>query len=144
MNGNNYIVGAGGNDLLVGGPGTNYLFGAGGDDVLYGGAGTNYIFPGPGNDFIWTNPVGTQTTGYIYEGVGTGVDTVADFTPGDGANHDVLVLTAASSEIASFVDVQAKATQQGVYTVLPLSNTDAIYLYNVQPFQLTANDFIFT
>jgi hypothetical protein len=77
------------------------------------------IFPGLGNDFIWTDNFGSQSTDYIYEGVGTGVDTVADFTP-------------------------AKASQAGVYTVLPLSNTDQIYLYNVQPFQLTANDFIFT
>jgi hypothetical protein len=41
------------------------------------------------------------------------------------------------------VVVQAKAFQAGVYTVLPLSNTDQIFLYNVQPFQFTANDFIF-
>jgi Ca2+-binding RTX toxin-like protein len=142
--GNDYEVGGNGDDLLVGGAGTNYLFGGAGNDTIYGGSGTNYIYPGPGNDFIWTNPVGTQSTGYIYEGVGTGVDTVADFTPGDGANHDVLVLTAASSELTSFADVQAKAFQNGVYTVLPLSNTDQVYLYNVQPFQLTANDFIFT
>jgi hypothetical protein len=54
------------------------------------------------------------------------------------------VLTAAFSEITSFADVQAKGFQVGVYTVLPLSATDQIYLYNVQPFQLTANDFIFT
>jgi hypothetical protein len=34
--------------------------------------------------------------------------------------------------------VQAKAIQAGVYTVLPHSATDQmIYLYNVQPFQLT-------
>ena len=75
--------------------------------------------------------------------MGTGVDTIADFTPGDGGNHDVLVLTVANSEIASFADVQAKAFQAGIYTVLPLSNTDQIYLYNVQHFQFTANDFIF-
>jgi hypothetical protein len=56
----------------------------------------------------------------------------------------MLVLTAADSEIGSFVDVQSKAYQAGAYTVLPLSATDQIYLYNVQPFQLTANDFIFT
>jgi len=77
------------------------------------------------------------------EGVGTRVDTIADFTPGDGATHDVLVLTKALSEITSFADVQAKGFQAGVYTVLPLSNTDQIYLYNVQPSQLTGNDFIF-
>jgi hypothetical protein len=40
--------------------------------------------------------------------------------------------------------VQAKAFKAGIYTVLPLSATDQIYLYNVQPSQLTANDFIFT
>ena len=39
--------------------------------------------------------------------------------------------------------MQAKAFQAGIYTVLPLSNTDQIYLYNVATFQLTANDFIF-
>ena len=37
--------------------------------------------PGPGNDFIWTDNIGSQSTDYIYEGVGTGVDTIADFTP---------------------------------------------------------------
>ena len=141
--GNNYEVGGPGDDLVVGGNSSDYLFGGAGNDTIYGGNGTDYIYPGPGNDFIWTDNIGSQSTDYIYEGVGTGVDTVADFTPGDGANHDVLVLTAASSEIASFADVQAKAFQAGIYTVLPLSNTDQIYLYNVQPSQLTANDFIF-
>jgi Ca2+-binding RTX toxin-like protein len=128
---------------VVGGNSSDYLFGGAGNDTLYGGNGTDYIYPGSGNDFIWTDNIGSQSTDYIYEGVGTGVDTVADFTPGDGANHDVLVLTAASSEIASFADVQAKAFQAGIYTVLPLSNTDQIFLYNVQASQLTANDFIF-
>jgi Ca2+-binding RTX toxin-like protein len=142
--GNNYEVGGPGDDLIVGGNSSDYLFGGGGNDTIYGGNGTDYIYPGPGNDFIWTDDIGSQSTDYVYEGAGTGVDTVADFTPGDGANHDVLVLTAASSQIASFADAQAKAFQAGVYTVLPLSNTDQIYLYYVQPFQLTANDFIFT
>jgi len=35
--------------------------------------------------------------------------------------------------------VQAKAFQAGIYAVLPLSNTDQIFLYNVQPFQVAAN-----
>ena len=57
--------------------------------------------------------------------------------------HDTLVISAGTA-IASFADVQSKAVQVGVYTVLSLSATDQVYLYNVQPFQLTANDFIFT
>jgi Ca2+-binding RTX toxin-like protein len=142
--GNNYEVGGAGDDLVVGGNNSDYLFGAAGNDTLYGGNGTDYIYPGFGNDFIWTDNIGSQSTDYVYEGVGTDLDTVADFTPGDGPNHDVLVLSAPSSQIVSFADVQAKAFQAGVYSVLPLSNTDQIYLYNVQAFQLTANDFIFT
>ena len=142
-NGNDYIAGGAGDDLIVGGGLTNYLFGGAGDDTIYGGAATNYIYGGPGNDFIWTNPVGVQSTGYIYEGLGAGVDTVADFTPGNGAGHDVLVISGGTA-ITSFADVQSKAVQAGVYTVLSLSATDQVYLYNVQPFQLTANDFIFS
>ena len=74
---------------------------------------------------------------------GGGVDTVADFTPGDGTGHDVLVISAFTA-ITNFADVQATAVQVSVNTVLSLSLTDQAYLYNVQPFQLTANDFIFT
>jgi hypothetical protein len=40
-------------------------------------------------------------------------------------------------------DVQAKAFQCGVYTVLPLSVTDQIYLYNVQPFSAHGERFHF-
>jgi Ca2+-binding RTX toxin-like protein len=133
-----------GNDLVVGGDNSHYLFGGNGNDTGYGGNGTDYIYPGPGNDLIWTDNIGSQLTDYVYEGVGTRIDTIADFTPGDGANHYVLVLTAVDSEIALFADVQTKALQAGVYTVLPLSATHQIYLYNVQSFQLTANDFILT
>ena len=58
-------------------------------------------------------------------------------------NHDVIV-TSAGSGFANFNDIIAKTTQIGVYTVISLSLTDQVYLYNVQPFQLTANDFIFS
>ena len=143
LTGANYIVGNNGDDLLVGGASTNYFFGGAGNDTVYGGSGTNYIYGGFGNDFIWTNPVGTQSTGYVYEGLGGGVDTVADFTPGDGAGHDVIVISAGSG-FANFSDILAKTTQVGVYSVISLSATDQVYLYNVQPFQLTANDFIFS
>ena len=35
-------------------------------------------------------------------------------------------------------------TQVGDCSMISLSLTDQVYLYNVQPFQLTANDFIFS
>ena len=93
-------------------------------------------------DFIWTDDVGApQSTDYIYVGGGTGVDTVADFTPGDVANHDVLVISPASG-LGTFAQVQAATVLVGVYSVITLSSTDQIFLYNVQPFQLTASDFL--
>ena len=58
-------------------------------------------------------------------------------------NHDVIV-TSAGSGFANFNDILAKTVQIGVYTVINLSLTDQVYLYNVQPLQLTANDFIFS
>ena len=91
--GADYIVGGEGADLLVGGASSDYLFGNAGDDTLYGGQGTDYIYSNAGNDFIWTDDVGSpQSTDYIYVGGGTGTDTIADFKPGSGANHDVLVI----------------------------------------------------
>ena len=142
LSGDNYIVGGANADVLLGGSGTNYLFGGDGADSIVGGTGTNYIFGGFGNDFIYTNPFGTQSAGFVYEGLGAGVDTIADFTPGNGAVHDTLVISAGTA-IKSFADVQANAVQAGVYTVLTLGASDQVFLYNVQPFQLTANDFLF-
>jgi hypothetical protein len=80
----------------------------------------------------------------VYLRGGTGVDAIADFVAGDGANHDVLVIAAAATGISSFAQIQADTTQVGVYFVISLGGGDQVFLYNVQPSQLTANDFIFT
>jgi hypothetical protein len=39
--------------------------------------------------------------------------------------------------------VQAAMTDVGVYTAITLSATDQLYLYNVDPGQLTADNFLF-
>ncbi len=140
--GADYIVGGEGGDLLVGAAGSDYEFGGAGDDTHYGGQGTDFIYGNAGNDFIWTDDVGLpQSTDYVYVGGATGVDTIADFRPGAGAGHDVLVVSPASG-VANFAQVMAGATQIGVYTVLQLG-ADQVYIYNVQPFQLTADNFLF-
>ncbi len=140
--GADYMIGGEGNDLLVGGAGSDYQFGNGGADTHYGGQGTDFIFTNSGNDFVWTDDVGApQSTDYVYAGGGTGTDTVADFTPGGGANHDVLVVSLGSG-VTTFAQAQAKMSQVGVYTVLKLG-ADQVYIYNVQPFQLTADNFLF-
>jgi trimeric autotransporter adhesin len=143
-NGNDYIVGGNGNDLIVGEGGSDTLYGGAGDDSLYGGAGTDYIYPGPGKDLIWTDDFGgPQSTDYIYEGGGTGIDTIEDFTPGNVANRDVLVINSDATGISSFAQLMADSSQVGAYSVISLGGGDQVNLYNVQPFQLTANDFIF-
>ncbi len=140
--GADYMVGGEGADLLVGGAGSDYQFGNAGADTHYGGQGTDFLYTNAGNDFVWTDDVGQpQSTDYVYAGGGTGTDTIADFIPGAGATHDVLVVSPASG-VASFAQAQANMSQVGVYTVLALG-ADRVYLYNVQPFQLTAENFLF-
>lgn len=46
------IVGTGGDDVLVGGPGRDVLCGLGGDDILMAGPGNDVLRGGPGNDLL--------------------------------------------------------------------------------------------
>jgi hypothetical protein len=55
-------------------------------------------------------------------------------------SQDVVVIT--GGVFSSFAQVQAATSQVGVYTVISVSGTDQIYLYNVSAFQLTANNVI--
>jgi Ca2+-binding RTX toxin-like protein len=137
--GNDYIVGGGGADILVGGGGNDYLFGVDGNDALYAGNQTDYIYSNGGNDFIYTDDIGFSYTDYVYIGLGTGVDTVADFRA-IGAGADVVVVS--GGLLTSFSQVQPLISQQGVYTVISLSAGDQLYLYNVTASQLSASNFI--
>jgi hypothetical protein len=53
----------------------------------------------------------------------------------------VLVVSLGSG-VTSFAQAQANMSQVGVYTVLSLG-ADKVFIYNVQPFQLTADNFLF-
>ena len=167
-NGNDYAVGGLGNDIIATGAGSDYIFGSLGDDAIVAGSGTDYISGGSGNDFIYTDDLVTSSQDFIYfisplppgqSRMGTndtaylaGIDTVADFTPGVGG--DVIVLPNLPTSLPipgalhSFADVQSKMTDIGVYTVIdmnnnPLGRPNQVYLYNVHPDQLTADNFLF-
>ena len=45
--------------------------------------------------------------------------------------------------MTTFADIQSRMSDIGVYTVINLSASDQLFLYNVDPFQLTANNFLF-
>ncbi len=139
--GNDYAVGGEGSDTLVMFGGDDYIFGNAGNDAIYAGGGTDYIYGGAGNDFIYTDDIGSSFKDYLYVGPGTGIDTVADFTVGSGRSGDVIVMVGTSAR--SFDAVMAASNQVGVYTVIPISSTDQLYLYNVSKFQLTNSNFLF-
>ena len=142
--GNDYAVGGEGTDIIATGAGSDYIFGNGGDDTIVAGTGTDYIYGGAGNDFIYTDDLVTNSQDFVYvsglSGFGTGIDTVADFTPGPGGDVAVIVGTPG---LTSFAQVQAKTAASSPYSVITLSNTDQLYLYNVAPNQLTADNFLF-
>ncbi|MGE4311485.1 calcium-binding protein [Desulfovibrio sp.] len=75
--GDDVLFGMGGNDHLYGGAGNDMLFGGSGDDYLDGGAGKDSLFGGTGNDII----VYDQTDILVDGGAGI------DFLVGDGAKH---------------------------------------------------------
>jgi hypothetical protein len=45
--------------------------------------------------------------------------------------------------LTSFTQVQAKTTNVDPYTVIDLSGGNQLFLYNVDPGQLTADNFLF-
>jgi Ca2+-binding RTX toxin-like protein len=93
------VDGAGGNDVLTGGPGADLLLGGAGNDTLIGGPGDDYLDGGPGADTL-TGGNGSDT--YVVDhagdkivetGVG-GTDTVyASLSFTLGANLEDLILT---------------------------------------------------
>ena len=142
--GNDYAVGGEGTDIIATGAGSDYIFGNAGDDTIVAGTGTDYIYGNAGKDFIYTDDLVTPSQDFVYvsglSGFGTGIDTVADFTPGPGGDVAVIVGTPG---LTSFAQVQAAMTDVDVYTVIDLSGGNQLYLYNVDPSQLTADNFLF-
>ena len=65
---------------------------------------------------------------------------MADFTPGTGGDVAVIVGTPG---LTTFAQAQAKMTEDGVYSVIGLSGSNQLYLYNVNAGQLTADNFLF-
>ena len=51
-NGNDFIRGTSGTNVLFGGDGRDLLFGVGGDDILIGGNGMDFLFGGNGRDIL--------------------------------------------------------------------------------------------
>jgi Ca2+-binding RTX toxin-like protein len=131
-------------DIIFTGDGSDYILGMGGDDLIVAGAGTDLILGATGNDFIYTDDLVTNSQDFLYvsglSGAGTGVDTLVDFIPGSGGDVAVIVST---SGLTSFANLQTRMIDVDPYTVINLSASDQLFLYNVDPGQLTADNFLF-
>ena len=68
--GNNTLIAGDGNDTLVGGSGNNLLNAGNGNDVLTGGSGSNTLTAGDGNDLLTVQDAGSQTQNYLTAGNG--------------------------------------------------------------------------
>src|SRR6185312_3370499 len=95
--GNDYAVGGELADIIETGAGSDFIFGNDGDDTIMAGTGTDEIYGNAGNDFIYTDDLVTNSQDFVYvsglSGFGTGIDTVADFTPGAGGDVAVISST---------------------------------------------------
>lgn len=76
--GNDDLHGGAGTDTLYGDAGDDFLHGGTGDDAIYGGAGTDILYGGDGADIF-----------YFESGLISEVDTIADFSTGDGDAFDI-------------------------------------------------------
>ena len=52
MGGNDHLDGGAGNDWLFGGSGNDHLYGGAGNDMLFGGSGDDYLDGGSGDDYL--------------------------------------------------------------------------------------------
>jgi VCBS repeat-containing protein len=104
-NGNDNVVGTGGEDLLSGGNGNDVVSGLGGHDGLSGGNGNDTLYGGAGNDFLYGdngNDVLDGGTGRDVLAGGNGNDTLtggadADlFVVGKGGGNDIVTDFSAS------------------------------------------------
>ncbi len=117
FDGNDTINGRAGNDTLYGGNGNDKLYGDEGDDILIGGVGADVLYGRAGNDT------------FVFDSLGTGADTVADFTSGDRLNITNLLngYSAGVSDIDQFL--QLKQTSSGTVFSVSADGTGANYLH---------------
>ena len=116
-----------GNELanaITGSDATNWLLGGAGNDRIDGGRGNDVLYGQDGADtFVF--------------GASSGIDTIADFTPGT----DKIDLSAYG--FANFAAVQAAMTDQGGGIMnIALGNGNYVILTGVTKAQLSAGDFI--
>ncbi len=114
-NGDDYLSGGDGADVLEGENGEDILNGGAGIDKLDGGTGSDVLFGGAGNDFLTG---GTGTDVFVFS-AGEGRDTIVDFK----AQNDKIVLGYAGN--GSAADLEAWAAAKHSASSLAFANVDS-------------------
>ena len=106
---------------------SNYVTGNAGDDTLSGGAGGNDVLTGGGGSNTFIMPAGA------------GCDTITDFQPGDGGQHDTVLLD--GFDFASPGAALAALQAEGTDVVLPFDNGQSLTFWNTDRTKFTASNF---
>lgn len=122
---------------LVGGFANDYLAGDGYSDVLAGGAGDDELDAYAGDDKL-TGGKGADKFDFRSN---SGIDIIADFTPGAAVN-DVVYFDYHPYETMSFAAIRSHMSQEGSNVELTLVGTDAIRFLNTTVAAFNANDFL--
>lgn len=128
--GQDALQGGRGNDVLKGGAGRDGLKGSGGGDRLQGGGGSDRLDGGRGADWL---KGGGGADVFVFAGR-HGRDSVADFTPG----RDLLDLRGSAAQ-----GLQDLALSRQDGGTLIGTGQGRIFLEDLQPGQLDADDFLF-
>lgn len=98
LGGEDIVFGDSGNDNIFGGSGRDSLNGGSGNDILIGGGGADLLSGGSGQDIFRYTSVGDapRATG-IFAALNR--ETILDFNSSNGANHDLIDLSAIDANI---------------------------------------------
>lgn len=116
------IAGTPGNDTLTGGAGTQLLFGGAGNDTLLGGPGDDHLVGGAGADTL-TGGAGADVFGWRGGELGTGVDTITDFTAGTGGDAlDIRALLTGFDPVTSILTDFVRLSPSGANTRIEIDH----------------------
>ncbi len=132
----NTLMGRDGDDTLYGGPdgGDDSIYGENGNDSIFGGMGNDTIYGGAGDDVL---SGGAEDDTFVFA-LGSGADTITDFTDGD----DKIDLSA-FADITSVDDLSMDQREGDVVIDLSSQGGGSITLQDFVIADLDASDFIF-
>lgn len=141
-----FLVGAGGSDVIRGLAGADTIYGGAGNDIIYGGAGADNIYGGLGNDILYGGDSsaddGAMDTFWYDRATNEGSDLIIGFN----ASQDKIGIVGAvgADDAAKFANAVSSIADSGNNVVVTLTSGTVITLVGVTEHStVTAADFTF-